>query len=61
MRDMNHDNKIDSRDHALFDIANGSGETGRPSRSSSTGSSGGCGPIVFTIIIAALLIKSCSP
>lgn len=57
MRDMNHDNKIDSRDHALFDIANGSGGTGRPSRSSGTGSSGGCGSIVFAIIITVLLIK----
>lgn len=44
MRDMNHDNKIDSRDHALLDIANESGRTSRPSRSSGTGSSGDCGP-----------------
>lgn len=58
MRDMNHDNKIDSRDHVLFDIANGSSET---NRSSGTGSGGGCGPIMFAIIITILLIKSCSP
>lgn len=57
MRDMNHDNKIDSRDHALFDIANGSG---KPSRSSGTGPSGGCGSTIFAIIITILLIKSCS-
>lgn len=58
MRDMNHDNKIDFRDYALFDIADGSCGTGRPRRNGGNGSSGGYGPIVFAIINTVLLVKS---
>lgn len=52
MRDFNHDNKIDSRDHALFDLANSS----RTNR----GSGGGCGTFFIVIIIALLILKGCS-